>query len=368
MLKPFGAALRVFAVGVLATSALAGIPAYQFVPLDQAGVAYSRAWEVNDSGVVALEAGTSTSATVGFTWNAGAFTPLPTIVAAGSNARATVRSINNAGTVVGNSYGPGGLFDQRGAVWDASATLTDIGRYNNSNTFLSDTNELGVIVGNSNRAFSYTSGGGYVEFSALNGSTTANASAINENNWVVGSSQAEVSPGVNQTRATVWKPDGTKLNLDILDIPGQEDTTSVAFGVNDNNEVVGYFGNVLAFSHAFYWSESTGMIDLGAPGGRSSFANDINNSGMIVGYASFSANPQQQAYLWYQGMAYNLNDFLPQGSGWVLNEAYGINEVGDIVGRGTFNGQTQAFLLRVPEPGSLALLGLLSVLALRRRA
>jgi len=343
------------------------LPPYEFVPLNQPGIPFSRTFEVNNLGVVALEAGNASGDTVGYRWSGGVFERLPTIVPSGSNARATVRSINDGNQVVGNSYGPGGLFDQRGVRWDADGTLNDLGQYNNSNTFFHDINEAGVIVGASNRAFSYTPGTGYSGLLALNGSYTASAQAINELGWIVGSSQAEVAPGVNQTRATLWKPDGTLVNLGILEIPGQDNNISVAFGVNDLGEIVGYFGNALAFSHAFYWSEATGMVDLGAPGGRSSFANDINNNGYIVGYASFASAPQNRAYLWYQGVAYDLNDFLPPNSGWVLLEAYGINDRGDIVGRGQFAGQTQAFLLVIPEPPSLVLL--ISALAglVRRR-
>jgi probable HAF family extracellular repeat protein len=352
---------------VLAGTAVASPPTYEFVPLNQAGISYSRAWEINDLRQVALEAGTGVGGTIGFRWASGVFQPLPTIVPSGSNARATVRSINNLGFIVGNSYGPGGLLDQRGVRWAPDNSLTDLGRYNNSNTFFDDINEAGVIVGDSNRAFRYEPGTGYVELAALSGSTSANASAINENDWVAGSSSAEISPGLNQTRGTVWKPDGTLINLGILDIPGQDDTTSVAFGVNDNNEVVGYFGNPTAFSHAFYWNEVSGIVDLGAPGGRSSFANDINNSGDIVGYASFATGPLQRAYLWRGGVAYDLNQFLPPGSGWQLNEAYGINELGDIVGRGTLGGQTQAFLLRIPEPATGMLLAMAGALILIRR-
>jgi hypothetical protein len=41
----------------------------------------------------------------------------------------------------------------------------------------------------------------------------------------------------------------------------------------------------------------------------------------------------------------DLNKLIPAGSGWMLQEAYGINNAGQIVGTGMHNGQEHAFLL-----------------------
>src|SRR3712207_9335136 len=41
----------------------------------------------------------------------------------------------------------------------------------------------------------------------------------------------------------------------------------------------------------------------------------------------------------------DLNTVLPVNSGWILTDATGINDRGQIVGHGLFNGQTRAFLL-----------------------
>lgn len=47
-------------------------------------------------------------------------------------------------------------------------------------------------------------------------------------------------------------------------------------------------------------------------------------------------------------MAYDLNDLDVSGlSGWTLTEANDINNLGQIVGNGTFNGQQHAFELEV---------------------
>lgn len=68
----------------------------------------------------------------------------------------------------------------------------------------------------------------------------------------------------------------------------------------------------------------------------------------------------------------DLNSLLPAGSGWVLGQATAINDLGQIVGFGSINGQTHAFLLNtadsgVPEPTSLALVGLGSALVVLMR-
>lgn len=42
----------------------------------------------------------------------------------------------------------------------------------------------------------------------------------------------------------------------------------------------------------------------------------------------------------------NLNNLLPNGSGWVLIDAWDINNSGHVVGYGTRNGYTRAFLLK----------------------
>jgi probable HAF family extracellular repeat protein len=67
----------------------------------------------------------------------------------------------------------------------------------------------------------------------------------------------------------------------------------------------------------------------------------------------------------------NLNDLIPADSGWVLSEAHGINDAGQIVGVGTVGGLFHAFLLTpaTPEPSgaAMALIAAIALLSGRQR-
>jgi hypothetical protein len=76
--------------------------------------------------------------------------------------------------------------------------------------------------------------------------------------------------------------------------------------------------------------------------------------GQIVGGSGFYAaaffpactDPVEHAVLWENGKTLDLNSFVPQGTDLTLNEAFFINERGEISGFGTLsNGDQHAFLL-----------------------
>jgi probable HAF family extracellular repeat protein len=148
--------------------------------------------------------------------------------------------------------------------------------------------------------------------------------------------------------------------------------------VNDSGEVVGFASLSDGYQNAF--AEIGGaMIDLGTLGGGSSYAYGVNKSGEIVGY-SWLADGDQSAFLYDDGTMMNLNSLLPANSGWDLQQAYGINDSGQITGTGLYNGQLTAFVLTdppsgpsgidaVPEPQELVIVGaaLVMIAFLRRR-
>jgi probable HAF family extracellular repeat protein len=140
--------------------------------------------------------------------------------------------------------------------------------------------------------------------------------------------------------------------------------TSHASGINNSGVVVGFSDRYYSGgTHAFLWGlpGDGNMHDLGTLGGTNSKAFGINARGDIVG-GSDSAFGYYSAFLYKDGAMTDLNNHIG-ATGWWLQEADAVNDLGQIVGYGINPaGQTHAFLLTpTPEPSALAMLGIGSV-------
>ncbi len=221
-------------------------------------------------------------------------------------------------------------------------------------------NNSGVVIGNSNRhAFSYSTGDGFRDLGTLsNGiNPSSNAYGINNAGTIVGNSQ--IGDSSSAYHAFTYTTIGGMIDLG-LGLPGATDAGATA--INDNNQIVGYTNIDL-----FLYQNGT-AIDIGRFGTYGvGDPRAINNSGQIVGEGYSSA---WHAYTYYGGTIYDLNDLIPGNSGWVLGGAYDINDSGQIVGYGTFSGDQHAYLLTpIPEPATYATLfgaAALSFVAFRR--
>ena len=199
----------------------------------------------------------------------------------------------------------------------------------------------------------------------LAGGNWSSAYGVNASGTVVGN--GNVAGGA--FRGFVWTAGTGMTELGTLG-----GSSSYVNAINNLGQIAGEASVASGYDHAFIDSNGV-MHDLGTLGGGNSYAYDINDAGVAVGYSYLAGNAVTHAFAAVNGQMIDLNSLLAANSGWVLEAAYGINDQGDIVGTGSFDGVQQSFLLdppqfavrAVPEPttGGLILLGL-SILAAMR--
>ncbi|MGD8451926.1 MAG: PEP-CTERM sorting domain-containing protein [Phycisphaerae bacterium] len=117
--------------------------------------------------------------------------------------------------------------------------------------------------------------------------------------------------------------------------------------LNENGQVGGYSAGADHYSRAFFWEDGV-MTDLGLFSAQASFAWDMNSSGQM---AIRTVGPDS-AWVWDNGSVTYISP-LPGGSS---NEAYGINDAGQVAGRSATSVGQRAFLW---DDGSLWSLGTL---------
>lgn len=143
---------------------------------------------------------------------------------------------------------------------------------------------------------------------------------------------------------------------------------SYAHALNASGAVAGSAQTASGALMAVIW-QGTSVTALGGLGGTNNSAYGINATGTVVGTADLAGNGGTAAFVFDNGQMYDLNTRVRAGTGWRLLEAFGINDSGQIVGRGVYDGIEQAFLLspvqsaafaepeNVPEPKTLFLMG-----------
>lgn len=135
---------------------------------------------------------------------------------------------------------------------------------------------------------------------------------------------------------------GIKSMSDVVFLP----TGGSANAINEQDMIVGTSGNSSSNPAFAFLYDGVTVRNLGTLGGVRSGANDINDFGEVVGYSETSSG--NHAFLW-DGAMQDLNSLINDPD-WVLESAIAINDAGEIVGTGQFQGQPRGFLLTFGEP------------------
>jgi hypothetical protein len=171
----------------------------------------------------------------------------------------------------------------------------------------------------------------------------------------VGASTGELS------HAILWNSSSTSY----VDLNPAGMTSSQAFGIAGGQQV-GTASNNSSTPHAMLWTgTAASAIDLNPVGFTSSYLNATNGFNQ-VGYGFGSTGEHALVWSGTAASAIDLHGVLPT---WILaSYATGISSNGDIVGYGfDSNRKTTALLWSpVPEPSSIAVLGLGALALLRR--
>jgi probable HAF family extracellular repeat protein len=329
----------VLLVAITALSSLCAAQTYTVTDLGTlSGDDYSVARSINATGQVAGAVGSDKNNTSDvFLYSAGVMSSLGTL----GGTSGIGNAINSSGQIAGYSTNASETYR---AFLSISGKLTDIGDLGGGSAVAYGLNDAGEVVGSavtadgSNHPFLY-SNGVMTDLGTLgspNGNAWWNSAyGVNKFGEAVGTSYDAAGNFLGFT----WK-NGTMTAQGTLG--GQWSET---FGINSKGQTTGiaYTKNNLT-AHAYLCSAGK-MTDLGTLAGAlvASWGLSINDSGVVVGYSDYQST--YHAFVYSGGKMKDLNKLISPGSGWVLEQAYGVNNSGKIVGTGTLNGAEHGFLL-----------------------
>ena len=262
-------------------------------------------------------------------------------------------AVNNAGAAVAACYNYG-MYPHGYVHGDGNTALGGVPGFRY--TSAAAINDAGQIAGSVQNGRTDAQGaevahavmwtaGEPVTLGALGGDYSR-ALAINSSGDIVGKADlprayfaASLHGYSRRTHAFLWR--GGRMT-DLQTLGGDN---SLACGINDHGQTVGYSETQGGDVHACLWQNGT-PVDLGAlPGGSRSEAVAINNQGIAVGNSDTDVTGNTRATLWHAGRSIDLNARLIEQGGWQLTQAMAVNNRNQIAGIGMRDGSRHAFLL-----------------------
>lgn len=280
-----------------------------------------------------------------------------------------VDRINNSGQLAGSfqAYNPQYEPDGHAFVTGAKgAGFTDLGSIGGRGTYTQVTalNNAGQLVGNTwgstgggTRAFVSNGQGGLRDLGTLNGGTYAAAYGINGHGQIVGVANAPVTSTYSVQRVLLADANGSGLTgLVPPDYPYEH---AAAIAINDNGVIVGS-------RHYVYGAQSDTQVftiqngqwtNFDILGGFNATPSAINNAGLIVGAADVSGYDSHAFIARAQDTKLtDLNTLVKLNGNAYLDRVIDINEADQLIASSSDGHTYFLTVTSVPEPQTYALL------------
>jgi probable HAF family extracellular repeat protein len=156
----------------------------------------------------------------------------------------------------------------------------------------------------------------------------------------------QASTAGGELHAVMWE-DGVITDLGTL-----EGTYSVAYAVDRRGVACGLSTIANGETRAAVFRDGA-VVNLGTLGGSSSQCFlGASRRGHFVGTSTIAGDAEAHAFIAVDDVMTDLNTLRPEGSGWLLEYAYGINDHEEVVGGGHRDGVApiRAYLLSHRRP------------------
>ncbi|MBL8761297.1 MAG: hypothetical protein JNL50_08355 [Phycisphaerae bacterium] len=282
-------------------------------------------------------------------------------------------AISGDGKVVVGSSGRHSFQRTEAFRWTQAEQIESLGIGSSMSTAYGASHDGSVIVGQYDefpeRAFRITPSG-MTDLGDLGGGRASARDVSHDGETAVGWSEVNF----DRTEAFVWTPEAGMKGLGTLG-----GSASWAWAVScDGGTAVGSsrVDNAFEDGHAFMWNQTDGMVDLGAMDDLFSVAWDVSEGGnVVVGEAYSAPFGPTRAFIWdrQNGMV-DLNEYAKDVlklsiDGWQLQSAKAVSDDGlFIAGDGLSpEGEYAGWVIQVPSPGTLVVMGAAMVMMRRRR-